>query len=264
MLLEESERFGAIVYRGTGVVSCSSGCTRGWQLKYCREGRIGRVLARYLVDASGKTGSGALAFLSRRIVVDRLIGIARFFKCADHSRYTLVEAAEEGWFYSAGLPDDRFIAVYFTDADIYAHGRKGDAHYWETQLGKTVHTGNRLRDVGTACRERIVSAATSRREQVVGSGWIAVGDAALNFDPLSSLGIYKALDSTRQARDSILGTLRRDLRDSGYSNWSDDVFSFYMNERMNWYRAQQRWVGATFWERRKQDSCRPLSLMQNS
>jgi len=259
MLLEESERVGAIVYRGASIVSCSTCYTQGWQLESCRNGSTFGVLARYLVDASGKTGSGALAFLSRRIVMDRLIGIARFFKCNDRSRYTLVEAAEEGWFYSAGLPNRRFVTVYFTDADIYAHGRKADPHYWKTQVDKAVHTSNRLRQVSASCCERIVSAATSRRARVSGRGWI-VGDAALNFDPLSSLGIYKALDSTTQACNSILRTLRGDRRDLSYSNWSDAVFTLYMNERLNSYRAQQRWVGATFWERRRQDSGRQLKL----
>ena len=104
------------------------------------------MLARYLVDASGLMGANAVSFLSRRTFVDRLIGVARRFTCVSRSHYMLIEAVDDGWFYSAHLPDGGFVTVYFTDADIYSHGRKAQGDYWRYQVQKTSHTQERLRD----------------------------------------------------------------------------------------------------------------------
>jgi flavin-dependent dehydrogenase len=251
MLLQEGENAGAVVCRDATVVSCSKSHKRGWELEFCHAGSTVNVFSRHLVDATGRTGTAALAFLARRIVTDRLIGVARFFKCDDRSRYTLVEAVEEGWFYSAGLPNGQLVAVYFTDADIHACGRKKGPDYWERQLGKAVHTRNRLGDISVLCGERIVSAATSRRARIAGSGWISVGDAALSFDPLSSLGIYKALDSTIRANHSIQQALRGHSGDTNYANWSDEIYGHYLKQHREIYRAQGRWPESTFWKRRR-------------
>jgi flavin-dependent dehydrogenase len=251
MLLHESENAGAVVYRDATLLACCRKPAHRWELELRNAGGTFRLRSRYLVDASGRTGSRALAFSSKSIVMDRLIGAARFFKWRDLSRYTLVEAIEQGWFYSAGLPNGRLVAAYFTDADIYARGRKEDPNYWQTQLEKALHTRDRLRNSSPIGPERIVSAATSRRTQVMGDDWIAVGDAALSFDPLSSLGIYKALDSTRHACDSIVQRLNGTHSDRSYASWSDEIFGHYLNLRREFYRAETRWPASAFWQRRR-------------
>jgi len=252
MLLHESKNAGAVVYRNASVISCRRKHTQRWELDLRSAAGTFKLRSRYLVDASGKTGSRALAVSPKKIVMDRLIGVTGFFRCRDLSRYTLVEAVEHGWFYSAGLPNGKFVAAYFTDADIYAHGYKEDPNYWQMQLGKAVHTRDRLRNSSPIGPQRIVSAATSRRAQVAGDGWIAVGDAALSFDPLSSLGIYKALDSARRACDSIVRRLDGTHGDSSYENWSDEIFSRYLNLRRAFYRAETRWPQSAFWKRRRE------------
>lgn len=252
MLLHESENAGAVVYRDVSVVSCCRKHAQRWELELRSAAGTFKLRSRYLVDASGRTGSRALALSPKSIVMDRLIGATRFFSCRDFSRYTLVEAVEQGWFYSAGLPNGRFVAAYFTDADIYAHGRKKDPDYWQTQLEKAVHTRDRLRNSSPIGPERIVSAATSRRTQVTGDGWIAVGDAALSFDPLSSLGIYKALDSARRACDSIVRLLAGTRGDSSYEKWSEGIFDRDLNLRREFYRAETRWPDSAFWKRRRE------------
>jgi 2-polyprenyl-6-methoxyphenol hydroxylase-like FAD-dependent oxidoreductase len=251
MLLQEGENAGAVVCRDASVVSCYRRHPQGWELEFRSAGSTFKVGSRYLVVASGRIDSGA-PFSLKSIVMDRLVGVTRFFRCGDRSRYTLVEATEQGWFYSAGLPSDRFVAVYFTDADIYSRGRKLDPNYWHTQLEKAVHTRDRLRDSSLLGQERIVSAATSRSAQVTGDGWIGVGDAALSFDPLSSLGIYKALDSTLWACHSIVRAFRGNHTCTSYANWSDEIFGHYLNLRREFYRAQTRWPESAFWQRRRE------------
>jgi flavin-dependent dehydrogenase len=70
-------------------------------------------------------------------------------------------------------------------------------------------------------------------------------------DPLSSLGIYKALDSGRQASETILGLFRG--RDPGpaYQQWSRDVFGHYLGHRARFYAQREGPTGSPFWARRQ-------------
>jgi len=251
MLLRACESAGAVVCARAKLLSCSRAIDRRWLLEFEENGQKHRASAECLVDATGKLGAGALRGLCRRIVLDRLIGVATFMDCGATSNYTIVEAVDDGWFYSARLPQGCFAVMYFTDADIYSANRKRNPDYWSTQLKKARHTRDRIGNAVVPRQLTIVSAATTRRVRFSGDGWIAVGDAAQSFDPLSSLGIYKALDSAAHACE-FLGNLRNGKsEETGYDNWSEEVFCRYRRQRAEHYKNQRRWPGSQFWERRR-------------
>jgi flavin-dependent dehydrogenase len=251
ILLDEAEKAGAQICRDGSVLSCQRVGNLGWDLRIRRAEKSAWVFARYMVDASGRIGANALSFLSRRVFTDQLIGAVRFYACEKRSRYMLIEAVDDGWFYSAGLPDGRLVSAYFTDSDIYSHGSKTKGDYWKNQLQKAIHTEERLRRATQLGGNRIVTAATSRKMQVAGPGWIAVGDAAMSLDPLSSLGIYKALDSGIRASDWVAAALRQHASSTTYADWSNHVFERYLMRRDQIYREQRRWAGSQFWKRRR-------------
>jgi flavin-dependent dehydrogenase len=251
MLLQECKNAGALVCRSSKLLTCSRTADQRWLLEFDRQGRKYQASTRYLVDATGKLTAGALRCLSGRFVVDRLIGVAKFYSTAESSAYTIVEAVDEGWFYSSTLPQGRVVIMYFTDADIYSARRKSDPDYWSKQLKKARCTRDRLQQATVPRESTIVSAATTCRVQFSGDGWVTVGDGAQSFDPLSSLGIYKALDSARCAFEFLLASSNRNRGARDYSNWSGQVFRSYLRQRTNHYRRQERWSGSAFWERRR-------------
>ena len=251
MLLHAAESAGAVVCAPSKLLSCSREPDRRWFVEFTHHGQKHRTTARYLVDATGKSGAGALQSLSPRLVQDRLIGVATFLRCADTGCYTIVEAVDDGWFYSARLPQGSFAVVYFTDSDIYSAKRKENPSYWSSQLQKTHYTRDRIGKAAVPRQLTIVSAATTRRVQFSGDGWVAVGDAAQSFDPLSSLGIYKALDSASRACDFVVNNRDGKGQDASYANWSEEVFQCYGRQRTEHYRNQTRWSGSSFWERRR-------------
>src|SRR6185369_9846679 len=118
----------------------------------------------------------------------------------------LVEAVRGGWWYSAPLPGGKLVAVHMTDAEgISRRGLSSPAGWWAA-LSATVHTRHRV----AAHRGRLIgplatiAADSSRLERVGGRGWLAAGDAAAAFDPLSSRGLMAAmaggLEAARTAR----------------------------------------------------------------
>ena len=93
-------------------------------------------------------------------------------------------------------------AVYMTDADQVPSGSDGWGHCG-TRSGRALRTCSPPRH-RQAALVRVWSAETSALRNVFGVGWVAVGDAACAFDPLSSLGICNALESGRSAADAIV------------------------------------------------------------
>ena len=70
-----------------------------------------------------------------------------------------------------------------------------------------------------------------------GEGWIAIGDAAISFDPLASRGLHHALAS---AREAVLGI---DSRTGGFEK--------YLTQKRRYYGLERRFEGEVFWERRR-------------
>jgi len=249
-LRERGRDEGVCVALGARITSCEPRDGQDWSVTFARHHKQHRVSARYLVDATGKTGTPALQCLPSRVVRDNLIGVVRSFHTEQANSYALVEAVEEGWFYSTSVPNHHLIVVYFSDADIYAHGCKSNRSYLRAQLETAANTLERVAPSKPAGEPLIVSAATSARRTVAGRAWIAVGDAALSFDPLSSLGIFKALDSATRASESILDFLRSEVADPSYQYWSNHVFENYLTNQRRFYSRERRWPGSEFWKRR--------------
>ena len=100
-------------------------------------------------------------------------------------------------------------------------------------------------------RIHIVSAASTVRHPVTGPNWIAAGDAALAFDPLSGLGIYKTIESGLRSSAAIVCCFEGDR--SGmveYENWTAEGFRSYLSMRRQFYGSVERWPRSPFWQRR--------------
>jgi 2-polyprenyl-6-methoxyphenol hydroxylase-like FAD-dependent oxidoreductase len=210
------------------------------------------LAAHFLVDATGGTAALARRCGARFIAVDSLVGIAGSFESCDGNPSTLVEAFEEGWWYTAGLPNGRRIVACMTDADIVKRKRLHDSQEWQRELDTMANISATV-ERGKLCGPLAVRPASSRRlEPAAGRGWLAVGDSASRFDPLSSQGIFKALRSGIFASYAI-GDLVLRHDESGmerYRRFVLDEFKSYLEVRTKYYREEQRWPESEFWVRR--------------
>ncbi len=248
-LIKMAEASGAFVFHAARLLDCEFGKNGRWELSVAQGDCIKHLFAGYLVDATGRCRSNALQRLSRSISYDRLIGVQAFFPCARTTPYSVVEATENGWFFSVAH-SDKISITYFTDADIYSASSQTPEAYLASRLYTASLTRSQLSGTLLPQRAYIVSAATARREEVCGDHWIAIGDAAFAFDPLSSLGVFKALDSAERAAASIVSVNGPD-----YRSWSRITFERYLHHRHRFYSDERRWEGSLFWARRhKTDS----------
>jgi flavin-dependent dehydrogenase len=234
----------------------------GWALSTSGESG-GEIHARYLVDASGRAGRVVRAQGVRRRVFDRLVAtvgvIATEYLPDAAEPYTLVEATEEGWWYSCPLPDGRLVAGYLTDGDLASRQIARSRRGWGTLLQRSEHTRSRINVSLPELDGPLIhaSARSSCQETVIGEGWLAVGDAAATYDPLSGYGITAALTSGVAAARAIAAGSEEALRD--YDAWMTDSYARYLSSWLAYYSLEQRWPNSAFWSRRHETLSRLLA-----
>jgi flavin-dependent dehydrogenase len=250
-----AEEAGAAVYRDARLISCESQECENWKVEIAHADQSHSFVAKFLVDATGRAAYAARKQGARRISWDRLIGVVRFFSLSSQTSLidssTLIEAVEDGWWYSAGLPGDRLVLAYMTDADLYARAINQTRDYWSQQLGNTKHTRLRVENCRSTSDLHIVPANSSRLDRVTNGTWLAIGDAAMAFDPLSGQGVFKALQSGLRVADSIGRHWNGDASAlTQYAMSVEQDFDRYLITRRAFYSREQRWPHARFWQRR--------------
>jgi flavin-dependent dehydrogenase len=256
MLATEAAKHGAIVCRNARAVSCYQDTPGRWQVDVQIDGQLSRLEAQFLVDATGRASWLAQRLGARRIVWDRLVGVVGLFNAVDHAAdrdpRMLLEAAKNGWWYSAPLPGARLAVAYMTDFDLLAETPRKLDSFWGSRLEETSHTRRR---VGSSARQgdlRTVSANSYRMNHTVGENWLTAGDAAIAWDPLSSQGISKALESGAAAGHAVAEALAgRPGELADYGAASAMGFEEYCRLRARYYGQVRRWPASLFWERRQ-------------
>jgi flavin-dependent dehydrogenase len=248
MLAREAEIQGAALLLDTRLRSGNRRGVGEWGLTLSTGAMLS---ARFIVDATG-TASLARRCGARLVRADALVGIARFVEQDGGDPRTLVEAFEDGWWYTAGLPDGRRIIACMTDADLAHRLRLNQTDQWRRRLGAMTRIRETARGSKPLGPVVVRSAASRRLEPAAGNLWLAVGDSASRFDPLSSQGIVKALRSGIFASYAIGDLLGRN-DDSGlrrYRRYVTGEFEDYIRVRAKYYREEQRWPASDFWRRR--------------
>ena len=258
MLALAAEQAGAAVLRDARPIACARDPAGHWQVTALLATGPALLRAPLLVDATGRASSPARRLGGRRLVYDRLIGLARFAASdsgcdtAGADRRTLVEAVEAGWWYSAPLPEARRIVAFMTDADLLPRDQLALPAFWRDQLLQAPHTAARLGPDIEKAATRLLAANTTRMSFIARRGRLAVGDAAATLDPLSSLGIYRALDSALDAAQAAEQYLRGERRSlAPYARHIASTFKDYLRTRAEYYARVRRWPQAPFWERRR-------------
>ena len=119
-------------------------------------------------------------------------------------------------------------------------------------MARSTLTRVRYETEAAAKELHVRSARTQRLDKAVGEAWLAVGDAAMSFDPLSSEGISKGLQMGRAAADAAAAFCQgKSSPLADYARDADAAFAEYLDARCNFYAAERRWPDSPFWKRRR-------------
>lgn len=177
----------------------------------------------FAVDASGRAGALARRIGGKRRVATRLI--ARQEPPGERpspisgSAWVRISAEPDGWHYAAEGPNRQKHSLFFSRQ---AAPSGMSAPGWE--------------------------AGFSMLDRAHGDHWVAIGDSAAAFDPLTSQGIPNALTSAVAAVDSVEAALggRTDAM-RAYAEAMRATWAHSLAGAANVYESERRWPDRSFW-----------------
>lgn len=172
-----------------------STASQGWRLQLSD----GEEACDWLVDATGRRGAVARLLGVKRLRFDRQVALVGWLATdrADDVDATLtVETTSSGWWYGCRLPGRRRVAGFVTAS-------RPDARIWESRLRATRHLGPLVETYRVEGKPVARAADSTILERCFGASWIAIGDAAVSYDPLASRGLVGALSSRLEAASLV-------------------------------------------------------------
>lgn len=229
------------------------------------------VESRWLIDASGRPATLARALGATRIEHDALIAFHMHLASdgdGDRDGRTWVEAVENGWWYSVLLPSRERLIAFLSDADLVdrrqlltqaglwaalAHAPQLFAHCREHGYAPSSQPHG-----ADACSSHLDRAADDEKR------WLAVGDAALAFDPLSSKGISNALYTGIRAAQAVIAREAGDVAaTSRYADHLLEIHRVYCRQLRMFHTMETRWPASAFWGRRRETTSDPPRIQQS-
>ena len=234
---------GVIVERGSVDQILREGA--GWRIAFTTGITRHTATSKCVILATGR--SSRAGRLAPRRAIDTLCLVAGTASPdPEDADALIVEAAADGWWYSAPLVDGRLFVGWMTDFSLVPGGR-----YVEAAAASLTSAPLHARRAGTAQLSTTIGSATWAMSPAAGPGWIAIGDAALARDPISGDGLTSALRSACHGAEVVERALDGD--DSVWTAAAAHTATIarrYEQQRLDLYRvALKRWPTSPFWQR---------------
>lgn len=237
---------------------------RAWRVSIAKrpDEHRAEIHARFLVDATGRAASLAKMLGAQRQAHDRLMAFYGYCTPAPvYDGAARVEASPQGWWYSGPLPDGKLVVAFMTDRDQAHALRLNQASAWIKHLQSSIWTKARVASFAKDFKPHSSAAHSQSLNPCCGPGWLAVGDAAGTYDPLSSLGLFKALRNGLLAAYATGDLLDDETQiESAHSHHPALIkyqgvmraeFREYLSKRKLYYSMEQRFREHPFWQRRQ-------------
>lgn len=246
---------GVVWLQGQRVTYCKKQ-GNGWVVGLQGEENNRSITCDFLVDATGRSSRIARLLGLQRTRLDALTGISAMITTEKSIEpyHTYIEATENGWWYAAPLSDKKLSLAFMTDADLMDKQMQQPEYFLENAV-KTLLIGSLLKErlPTENIRTNLHPASTSFLRQRFGDSWLAVGDAAYAFDPLSSYGIVSALEGGYYAGHAIADDLSGEADAlPAYDGIVSQAFQIYLKMYAQQYQLERRWEASSFWQRRQQ------------
>ena len=241
---------------GSKVLRIEQDRNHQWQLVIRANHKQHLYTASFLVDATGRKSQLARSLRIKRQAYDNLIGLATTFDLNPGQpipQYTYIEAVANGWWYAVPISHNRLMIVFLTDADLLNQDLLKPRIYQEyVKHTKIISTFLPNIQKSPLKRKIIVRpASSSHLQQIFGAKWLAVGDAAFAYDPISSYGLVSAIASGFYAGNALADHLAgKEYALPTYGLLWGKNYEIYLEMLSKQYRLEQRWSDSFFWQRR--------------
>lgn len=185
---------------------------------------------KYVVDATGRKASVCRHFGVAPKVLDEWFALWFHIK-AQSPKQISIESVEDGWWYAAPFSQSELTLMFFTRKEGIPKRKEIPSLLLE-QFANASQLSEQFKIEATDLDQvQIRPSGTSCLEIPYGANWLAVGDAAYAYDPISSFGITSALAGGYYAGHALADTLAGDKEAlSVYRYLMENAFQGYLEK----------------------------------
>jgi len=203
------------------------------------------LTARYLVDATGRSSVVGRMVGARRENADQLCCVSVPID-APSVVGAWTEAVSDGWWNFCSDGKRGTLSFYTSPCSLAKVKRDIRRSLAQSREIK------RLAMLPLTIKYKARPCRSSRLVPCAGAGWLAVGDAAMTVQPLTSAGVATAL---RDAEDALLFL---SVNPRKYDGFRKIQFADYLRALAEQYALEMRWPNSTFWQSSQTSYSLPL------
>ncbi|MFT6138300.1 MAG: flavin-dependent dehydrogenase [Salibacteraceae bacterium] len=206
------------------------------------DGKVKTISSKVIVDATGRNRAVLKQFGINSESFDQQVALSchlPYFKHPKIIHQIYTESFEHGWGIVSSLNKQINGITLYTEKGSPILSQLKDYQNWKNLLSKTKYLKDFLLD--DANRKVIgTDANSSRASQIAGSNWLAIGDAAIAFDPISSHGNSNAIYSANAAANAIELKMQNNSITSfqKYANTLSEIFETYLEQKVELYETE--------------------------
>ena len=230
-----------------------------WTLALRSDEKTEMLSASYVVDATGRAAALGTSLGLSQTRDDPLFSFAMLFDASDEDRdgYTRIEACDYGWWYSNRLPSAsgaQRLVVLHADQGSNAAKTATRRDGFLSLLAQTDLMRSTVSPATAVGNVHGAPAGNATLDHIAMQGFLAVGDAAQAYDPLSSQGLDRALTSGALAGHALTYALSnpQDPRPylAHYHQSLRQHWAQYLIQHRTYYAMEPRWANHPFWASR--------------
>jgi flavin-dependent dehydrogenase len=197
------------------------------------------VQGKLFVDATGRKRALLKKFNIDSVAFDSLISFSCHLPKIKHPKLVhevYVESFEQGWGIVSALNEAQNVFSVFTNKGSEIHKQLGRYENWRSVLSNTKYLKDFLVD---KIHPKVIggNSNSSKPQRVTGKNWLALGDAAMSYDPLSSHGItnavYTAMIATESIKQKLIDNDSNALKI--YEDTINQIFDQYLSSKNQLY-----------------------------
>lgn len=219
-----------------------------YTLTYKKEDQKVEVLDQLdgIIDASGRSATVLRKFDIDHNKFQIQMAVFGWFKILEEAKeISLLKSTPQGWWYCSLLPNkERVIVFHGLPNKIAQYQKDPELFIKDFNQAKILETKVTSEHLITQLHTR--DASFSVAQQCIGDNWLAIGDAALGFDPISSQGIFFALYSAIRGAEALASGDYFALEN--YNNQISQIAQKNHDLRMQYYTAELRYHHEAYWK----------------
>ncbi|MEM1321683.1 MAG: FAD-dependent monooxygenase [Bacteroidota bacterium] len=225
-----------------------------WQITWNSAQGETRAHAAIYIDATGRKSPAKNKDKVAYQSFDQLVGVGCILDSMPEQalNHLILNACKDGWWYAAPLQQSKSVIFLMTDLDIVRNKQLTKIGHWKATMPADATIFKAFKRLIKNDEKLIVRQAQSQIVETIHvDQFFTVGDALVSFDPLTGLGVTRAIQTA-------MG-LARFLKAYDHLNpaicqlFLDQIRPLFQNYLSQWhhtYTVVKEWKDCKFWKRR--------------